>query len=223
MWGAKHDAPQVLPPPLPGTHVNIQAVLTLYPSNSTSCEGTESGDDISHTVPIYTGHALPHAILPLDCAGDYVIGGVMERLTDCGYHLTTTGERDLVTDVQEKLYSIALDIDTKQDAVHARRATQEAVHAVRRTLCTLGVPPSPLPGVAWHGTVKNWDGKAKMEHHFTIENGVVKNYDGWLWQYAIYIELRVGSEVHPNSANSAPSTSSTDPWELFSGAKGSKG
>ena len=104
--------------------MNIQAVLTLYPSNSTSCEGTESGDDISHTVPIYTGHALPHAILPLDCAGDYVIGGVMERLTDCGYHLTTTGERDLVTDVQEKLYSIALDIDTKQDAVHARRATQ---------------------------------------------------------------------------------------------------
>ena len=52
----------------------------------------DSGDGVSHTVPIYEGYASPH-----------------ER----GYSFTTTAERESVRDVKEKLCHFALDYDTE--------------------------------------------------------------------------------------------------------------
>jgi actin-related protein len=43
----------------PAMYVTIQSVLSLYTSGRTTNTVMESSDEVTHTVPMYKGHALP--------------------------------------------------------------------------------------------------------------------------------------------------------------------
>ncbi|KAG9255672.1 actin family [Emericellopsis atlantica] len=94
---------------VPTLHTAMQAILSLYASGRTTGIVLDSGDGVSHAVPVYEGFSVQNSIRRIDVAGRDVTEYLQMLLRKSGHVFHTSAEKEIVRLIKEQLSYVAHD------------------------------------------------------------------------------------------------------------------
>ncbi|XP_029589824.1 uncharacterized protein LOC115174932 isoform X1 [Salmo trutta] len=98
---------------VPLTYVAMQAVLALYAAGRTTGVVFDSGDGVSHSVPVFEGYCLPHAVQRCTLAGHDVTMHLKKLLQEQGFCMRTSAEMEIVREMKEKCCRVSQDYESE--------------------------------------------------------------------------------------------------------------
>jgi len=94
-------------------YVAIQAVMSLYAAGRTTGLVVDSGDGVTHTVPVFEGFSIPHAVEKMEIAGRLLTSFMQKLMLEAGESLTSSAEYEIVRDIKEKHCYVAANFETE--------------------------------------------------------------------------------------------------------------
>lgn len=104
----------------PALFCSLQAVLSLYASGRTTGCVLDSGDGVTHVIPVYEGFALPHAIQRMDIAGRHVTNQLQLLLRRSGHKFQTSSELEVVRQIKETCCVVAFNPTEQESQVQSK-------------------------------------------------------------------------------------------------------
>jgi len=93
-------------------NIETQAKLTLYCEALQTGIILDSGDGVTHCIPIFEDFILPQNIKRLDIAGRHITEYLIKLLQMKGYSFNSSADFELVREIKEKYCFVSCDIDS---------------------------------------------------------------------------------------------------------------
>lgn len=106
--------------------ISIQAMLTLYAQGLMTGVVVDTGDGVTHVVPVYDGYVPQHLIRRLDVAGRHITQYLIKLLMLRGYAFNRTADFETVRQIKEKLCYVANDIQTERQLAQETTCQMES-------------------------------------------------------------------------------------------------
>ena len=98
-------------------NIEPQAKMTLYAEGEETGVILDSGDGVTHVIPIFQNYLITHQIKRLDIAGRHITNYLTRLLQMKGYAFNSTADFETVREIKEKYCFVSCDIksDRKLD------------------------------------------------------------------------------------------------------------
>ena len=93
-------------------NIEPQAKCSLFAEGIDTGIVLDSGDGVTHCIPVSDGHILKHSIERMDIAGRHVTDYLVRLLQKKGYAFNSTADFDFVRELKEKYCFISNDIES---------------------------------------------------------------------------------------------------------------
>ena len=181
----------------PGIYIAIQAVLSLYSAGKTTGIVMDSGDGVTHFVPIYEGYCFPHAVIRMNLAGRDLTDFLLNILSERGLHFTSSAEREIVRDIKEKLTYVSMDYEKDLSDSKKSSSTEVKYEMPDGTEITVGNERFRCPEVLFK---PNMIGKELEGIHAQTYNSIQKSDIDVRKDLFSNIVLSGGTTMFPNIA-----------------------
>jgi len=177
-----------------GAHMSIQAMLVLYAQGLLTGVVVDSGDGVTHVVPVYDGFVPQHLIRRLDVAGRHITSYLIKLLLLRGYSFNRSADFATVQQIKEKLCYVALDLDVERRLAQETTVLMEKFSLPDGTVIKLGRERFEAPEALFNPQLvdKDGDGMAAMVFNMIQAADIDCRAD-----YFKHIVLSGGTSMYP--------------------------
>jgi len=177
-----------------GVQVSIQAVLTLYAQGLLTGVVVDSGDGVTHAVPVYEGYAERMNIQRLDVAGRHLTEYLIKLLLLRGYTFNRTADFEVVREIKEKVCYVGYDLELEKKLALETTTVMEKYTLPDGRVITIGAERFEAPEALFNPNLVNCEQKGLGEMLFEVINKSEMDIRPELYKHIV---LSGGSTMYP--------------------------
>ena len=153
-------------------YIAIQAVMSLYANGRNTGLVVDSGDGVTHTVPVYEGFSIRSAIEKMQIAGREITNFCQKQLLNIGHSFTSSSELEIVKDIKEKLCYVSQNYDEDMQAFQSNSSSNQQYTLPDKAVIDIpGTFRITVPELLFNPTLNGFSCKSMQDLAWTSVKG----------------------------------------------------